>query len=152
MQNHLELEYSKTNSSIIVSSVELIAYFSQSGLHGELHFSNSKSNPKLVKVKAFLEATLQYSEQSWSWGLYNNPIDYSIVDPAERCKRDRVGRELISFDDKLGYLILPGNESSTWNDVDLNLSGEFYCGNWFFEFICLLFDLQVRMDFGVDQL
>lgn len=77
-------------------------------------------------MKAFLEATLQYSEQSWSWGLYNNPIDYSIVDPSERCKRDRVGRELVSFDDKLGYLILPGNESSTWNDVDLNLSGEFY--------------------------
>ncbi|KAL7017747.1 hypothetical protein ACKWTF_010504 [Chironomus riparius] len=107
-----------------VSSIELIAYFSQSGLHGELHFTNSITNPKLVKVKAFLEATLQYSEQSWSWGLYNNPIDYSIVDPVERCKRDRVGRELISFDDKLGYLILPGNESSTWNDVDLNLSGE----------------------------
>lgn len=78
-----------------------------------------------MKVKAFLEATLQYADQSWSWALHNNPIDYSIIEPSERCKREHVGLQLMSFDDKLGYLILPGNESATWNDVDIKLSGEF---------------------------
>lgn len=84
----------------------------------------STSNPKLVKVKAFLETTIQYPEQSWTWGVHQNPVDYSIIDPVERCDLDHVGPQIVSFDDVLGYLLMPGNESSIWDDVKLNLTGE----------------------------
>lgn len=102
----------------------MVSYFSQSGLHGEVHFMKSTSDPKLVKIKTFLEATIQYPEQSWSWGVHQNPIDYSIIDPVERCDQEHVGPQITSFDDLLGYLLLPGNESSVWDDVMLNLTGE----------------------------
>lgn len=84
----------------------------------------STSDPKLVKIKTFLEATIQYPEQSWSWGVHQNPIDYSIIDPVERCDLEHVGPQITGFDDLLGYLLLPGNESSVWDDVMLNLTGE----------------------------
>jgi hypothetical protein len=94
-------------------------------LHGEIHFAKSKNNEKLVDVKAFLETTIQYPEQSWTWGVHQNPVDYSIIDPVQRCDLDHVGPQIINFDDLLGFLLLPGNESSVWNDVKLNLTGEF---------------------------
>lgn len=107
-----------------VSGIELVSFFSQSGLHGEVLFTNSPNNPKLVKVKAFLETTIQYPEQSWTWGVHQNPVDYSIIDPVKRCNLDHVGPQIMSFDDVLGFLVLPGNESSVWDDVKLNLTGE----------------------------
>jgi hypothetical protein len=76
-------------------------------------------------VQTYLEATLQYAEQSWSWALHKNPIDYSITNGNDRCSDSNVGEQLLSFDDKLGYLFLPGNESSTWNDVELSLTGNY---------------------------
>ena len=107
-----------------VSGNELVSYFSQRGLHGEVHFTKSTNNPKLVKIKTFLETTIQYPEQSWTWAVHQNPIDYSIIDPDERCNFDHVGPQITSFDDILGYLFLPGNESSVWDDVTLNLTGK----------------------------
>lgn len=71
-----------------------------------------------MNVKALLETTLQYPEQVWSWALHENPIDYTIIDPNKRC--DAVGNQIFSFDEKFGYLTLPGNESSTWNDVEIS--------------------------------
>lgn len=59
-----------------------------------------------------------------SWGVHQNPIDYSIVDPVERCDLDHIGPQIINLDDVLGFLILPSNESSSWNDVKLNLTGK----------------------------
>lgn len=106
------------------TGIELVSFFSQSGLHGEVHFMKSTNNPKLVKVKAFLETTIQYPEQSWTWGVHQNPVDYSIIDPVERCDLDHVGPQIVSFDDVLGYLLMPGNESSVWEDAKLNLTGE----------------------------
>lgn len=108
----------------VATGIELVSFFSQSGLHGEVHFAQSASDPKLVTVKAFLETTIQYPEQSWTWGVHQNPVDYSIIDAVVRCDLDHVGPQILSFDDVLGYLQLPGNESSVWNDVKLNLSGE----------------------------
>lgn len=108
-----------------VAANELVSYFSQSGLHGEVHFTKSVKNPNLVRVKAYLEATIQYPEQSWSWGVHQNPVDYSIVDPVERCDLDHVGPQIISFDDEIGFLQLPGNESSAWDDLNMSLTGEF---------------------------
>lgn len=110
--------------SVAVSGIELVSFFSQSGLHGEVHFMKSLNSSKLVKVRSILEATIQYPEQSWSWAVHQNPVDYSIIDPVERCSLENVGERLINFDDHLGYLVLPGNESSVWDDVMLNLTGE----------------------------
>lgn len=109
---------------VSVSGIELVTLFSQSGLHGEIHFAKSKNNEKLVDVKAFLETTIQYPEQSWTWGVHQNPVDYSIIDPVQRCDLDHVGPQIINFDDLLGFLLLPGNESSIWSDMKLNLTGK----------------------------
>lgn len=84
----------------------------------------SSNNSNLVRVRSILETTIQYPEQSWTWGVHQNPVDYSIIDPVQRCSLENVGERLIDFDDLLGYLLLPGNESSTWDDVMLNLTGE----------------------------
>lgn len=84
----------------------------------------STNNLKLVKIKTFLETTLQFPEQQWSWSYHQNPVDYSIIDPDERCNLDHVGPQIMSFDDVLGYLYLPGNDSSVWDDVTLNLTGK----------------------------
>lgn len=102
--------------------IDLISYFSQNGLHGEIHFMQS-AEPNMVKVQAFLEATLQYPDQVWSWGVHSNPVDYSVVDPVERCDLNHVGPEVMSFDDDLGYLTLPGNESAVW-EAKYNLTGK----------------------------
>jgi hypothetical protein len=75
-------------------------------------------------VKAFLETTLQYPDQSWSWSLHQNPIDYRVIDPEVRCSPESVGEQVLSFDDKLGFLILPGNESSVWDEIEMSLTGE----------------------------
>ena len=107
-----------------VSCIDLVSYFSQSGLHGEVHFSKSKNDEKLINVRAFLETTIQYPEQSWTWGVHQNPIDYTIIDPVERCSLDNVGPQIINFDDLLGFLLFPGNESSVWDDVKLNVTGK----------------------------
>lgn len=121
---HRLIIFNFTQTKVEVSGLELIAIFSQSGLHGEVHFSDAHNYTK-VKIKSFFETTIQYPEQSWTWGVFENPIDYSVVDPEERCSKERVGSQLINLDDHLGFLILPGNESSTWNNIKVNLTGEF---------------------------
>lgn len=42
------------------------------------------------------------------------PVDYSDPEPRSRCAPSRLGGEVVNFDNALGYLTLPGNESSTW--------------------------------------
>ena len=108
----------------LASATQLYTYFSQSGLHGEIHFTNSKTNQKLVTIKTSLETTLQYPDQIWSWAVHEYPIDYSIIDPEKRCDPENVGNQIHSFDENLGFLTLPGNESSVWNDLELNLTGK----------------------------
>lgn len=150
--SQLRLIYSWLLYSVPVSAIELVSYFSQSGLHGEVHFAKSASNSKLVRVRSILEATIQYPEQSWTWGVHQNPVDYSIIDPVERCSLESVGEKLIDFDDLLGYLELPGNESSVWDDVMLSLTGEIVIGsvNWkqSKHLNCIL---QAIMDCGDDR-
>ncbi|XP_053680518.1 uncharacterized protein LOC128731419 [Anopheles nili] len=101
--------------------LNLVAHISQRGLHGEVSFS--QHNDRQVLITSELETTLQYPEQAWSWGVYQLPVDYTIVDPQERCQIARLGEQLWSFDDDLGYLMLPGNESTTWLN-DIALTGE----------------------------
>uniref|UniRef100_A0A182R615 Superoxide dismutase copper/zinc binding domain-containing protein n=1 Tax=Anopheles funestus TaxID=62324 RepID=A0A182R615_ANOFN len=101
--------------------LNLVAHISQRGLHGEISFA--QHNDRQVLITSELETTLQYPEQAWSWGIYQLPVDYTIVDPQERCQISRLGEQLWSFDDDLGYLMLPGNESTTWLN-DIALTGE----------------------------
>lgn len=89
-----------------------MAYISQHGLHGEIHFS--PGTDRLIEIQSSLETTLQYPEQVWSWGIHQLPIDYSETDSEKRCEPTRLGPQILNFDESLGYLTLPGNESVTW--------------------------------------
>lgn len=42
---------------------------------------------------------------------------------ARRCSAERLGAQLLSLDERLGQLQLPGNESAAWQRTDLALSG-----------------------------
>lgn len=80
-------------------------------MYGQFQFSQHTSNE--IVIKSELATTLQYPDQIWSWGVSEFPVDYSIVH-SRRCNDEQLGNQLINFDDSLGYLILPGNESTTW--------------------------------------
>ncbi|XP_064552755.1 uncharacterized protein Rsod [Drosophila montana] len=90
----------------------LIAYISQHGLHGEITFR--QADPQVVEIQANLEATLQYPDQVWSWAVRRFPVDYTNIEPDERCQLERLGGQIMSFDEELDYLVLPGNETASW--------------------------------------
>lgn len=97
-----------------------MAYISQHGLHGEIKFAPGIDN--LIEVESSLETTLQYPEQVWSWGIHQLPVDYSSTDGDARCDLERLGTQVLSFDDSLGFLTLPGNESVKWQ-TNISLTG-----------------------------
>lgn len=101
---------------------DLEALISQRGLHGEIHFKVDDENRNIVRIESKLETTLQYPNQVWSWGIYENPVDYTIVDPSTRCSLETAGRQIHEFDEELGYLILPGNETTVW-EKEFNITG-----------------------------
>lgn len=68
-----------------------------------------------MEIKSKLETTLQYPDQVWSWAIHELPIDYREIDGTRRCHPAIIGKKLIEFDNHLGFLQLPGNESSTWD-------------------------------------
>lgn len=109
-------------SFVVVNGVELAAYLSQNGLHGEIHFSQSADGA--VRIESSLETTLQHPDQIWSWNVHQMPVDYAETNSNRRCSAQNLGIQLISFDDSLGYLVLPGNESSTWN-ANIHLTGKY---------------------------
>lgn len=100
--------------------MRLVAYISQHGLHGEIHFR--QRNDTLLEIKSSLETTLQYPDQVWSWGVHQLPVDYAEPDPHRRCHLANLGTQIINFDNELGYLVLPGNETSVWN-AQFDLTG-----------------------------
>lgn len=97
----------------------MVAYLSQHGLHGEFSFSQYTSS--LIQIESSLETTLQYPDQVWSWGITQFPVDYTDVS-IDRCSEARLGKEVISFDKALGYLTLPGNDSTMWH-AEATLTG-----------------------------
>lgn len=107
----------------VAHAVHLIAYLSQHGLHGEISFRPHPDEPGKVRIQTTLEATLQYPDQSWNWALHQLPVDYSDMDAFRRCSDDRIGKQLINLDEKLGLLTMSGNESVQW-DTDFALSGK----------------------------
>lgn len=106
----------------LANAVQLIAYLSQHGLHGEISFKPIAGQPGKVRIQSDLQATLQYPDQTWSWALHQLPVDYSDVDATRRCANERLGKQLINLDETLGQLTMPGNESVEW-DTELALSG-----------------------------
>lgn len=67
-----------------------------------------------MEIQASLEATLQYPEQVWSWAVRRFPVDYTNIEADERCQLERLGAQVLSFDEELDYLVLPGNETARW--------------------------------------
>lgn len=104
-----------------VNCVRLVAYVSQHGLHGEFHFVQQNDNS--IEIKTNLETTLQYPDQIWSWSIYEMPVDYTEINPNRRCHPANFGKQIIEFDNHLGYLMLPGNESAVWT-VPSDISGK----------------------------
>lgn len=98
----------------LVYCVRLAAYFSQNGLHGEILFDENR-NENFIEIQSKLETTLQYPEQTWKWSIHEMPIDYTEINPNRRCHSSRIGKKLFEFNEYLGFLQLPGNESTTWN-------------------------------------
>lgn len=117
----VKTNYTIQNLIFAAEGVKLVAYISQYGLHGEMSFSQNTDTT--ILIESSLEATLQYPDQSWSWAIHQVPVDYTDVDPRQRCDESRLGKELVNFDDKLGYLTMPGNETSTW-EHELSLTGQ----------------------------
>lgn len=105
-----------------MNCVELVAYISQHGLHGEFHFTQQNDNS--FEIHSKLETTLQYPDQIYSWGIHELPVDYREVKPNRRCHPVSVGKRIIDFDEHLGYLQLPGNESTKW-EISAEFSGKF---------------------------
>lgn len=108
--------------SIAANCLQLIAHVSQNGLYGQFLFSQHTSTD--IQITAELATTLQYPDQIWSWGINEFPVDYSIVD-SNRCSNEQLGTQLINFDETLGYLTLPGNETSSWLSNNVTLTGKY---------------------------
>lgn len=98
-----------------------MAHISQHGLHGEIHFSPGAKNS--IEIESSLETTLQYPDQIWSWSVHKLPVDHSESDGGGRCDPSKLGEQILNFDDSLGFLTLPGNESVKWTG-DFALTGE----------------------------
>lgn len=131
MANNLSNAYLIFDYYFAVNCVRLVAYISQHGLHGEIYFTQQKNG--LVEIESSLETTLQYPDQIWNWGIHQLPTDYSEVNANSRCHFNNLGKQILSFDENLGYLILPGNESSKWNAA-VELTGEYTYNTCFSSF------------------
>lgn len=109
-------------------AIELVAYVSQHGLHGEFAFvadqSIDGSRPAAtLRIQTALQTTLQFPDQTWTWSLHQMPVDYTELDGDRRCADDRLGERLVAIDEQLGLLQMPGNESAVW-DTEYALTGE----------------------------
>ncbi|XP_037950401.1 uncharacterized protein LOC119681315 [Teleopsis dalmanni] len=116
LSNYISAIYLVIISSLALlnqgSAQHLIAYLSQHGLHGEITFR--QLNTTTVEIKANLETTLQYPYQVWSWGVRKFPVDYTDVNPTGRCELEKLGEQIVNFENDLEYLVLPGNETTSW--------------------------------------
>lgn len=106
---------------LTANGTDLVTYFSQNGLHGEFRFIERADGN--IEIRSSLETTLQFPEQAWEWSLHEMPIDYSDVNARRRCHATKIGTKIVDLTDHLDYILLPGNESSTWT-VPANVLGE----------------------------
>lgn len=96
----------------LANAIKLIAFLSQHGLHGEIRFSHLQNES--IQVQTSLETTLQYPNQVWSWAVHQLPVDFTDPNGDRRCRPATLGAQILSFDESLGHLTLPGNESATY--------------------------------------
>jgi hypothetical protein len=67
--------------------IQLTAYVSQSGLHGEVIFWQQPGNGSIVVVRTSLQAVDEQSQ--WSWMVKELPVFYSSIE--DRCTDDKLG-------------------------------------------------------------
>ncbi|XP_025833804.1 uncharacterized protein LOC108743229 [Agrilus planipennis] len=101
-----------------ITSLRLVTYISDNGLHGTIHFEKL---PEGVKLITNLNVTLEYPSQIWSWALTEFPTDYSQLE--NRCDFTKIGNEILNFDDIYGYLLVPENGTSEFVTKDLDIRG-----------------------------
>lgn len=99
-----------------IQGVVLRAYLSQHGLHGEIEFS--QKTEQVISIRTNLKPTLQYPDQIWHWGIREFPVDYSDISD-DRCSDFNLGKEIIILTEELGYLTLPGNESTEYESMNV---------------------------------
>lgn len=75
-----------------------------------------------MHIRSSLQTTLQFPDQTWSWSLHQLPVDYADMSAERRCSADRLGARLVAFDEQLGLLQLPGNQTTAWT-ADYALTG-----------------------------
>ncbi|KAJ9574059.1 hypothetical protein L9F63_008585 [Diploptera punctata] len=99
--------------------IQLTAYISSSGLHGQVSFEQQPSGG--VVVHAALQAVDEHSE--WSWVVRELPVVYTTVQ--DRCNHDKLGSVVVNLDQVLGKLQLPDNSSAelTAADGEILLTG-----------------------------
>lgn len=100
-----------------VFCLQLRAYFSEHGLHGEITFTQNAD--KSVTINSDLTTTLEYPNQVWTWSVTEFPVDYTNLEG--RC--NDLGKELTKIDDFLGYLILPENKTIDVTTTELQMTG-----------------------------
>lgn len=110
---------------LAVQGLELVALISQRGVSGQVKFRSLGSVDAPVTIVTELEETLQYPEQTFSWAIRSYPVDYSKVDPEQRCQlNDQVlGPEQFNFDEELGYLAIPENKTTRYTTSSITLTG-----------------------------
>lgn len=64
-----------------VSSLQLRAFVSSQGLHGEITFTQNAD--KSISLKTQLAPTLEYPSQVWTWSVVQFPVDYTNLE--NRC-------------------------------------------------------------------
>lgn len=76
----------------------------------------------MISIRTNLKTTLEFPDQVWHWEVREFPVDYSEIDN-DRCSDSNLGKDIINLTDELGYLSLPGNESTEYESEN-NLVGD----------------------------
>lgn len=86
----------------------MTAYFSQDGLHGNLAIKESEGR---ITVETHFKVFRNISEESWSWSIYEFPVNYENVNSDMRCNANQLGKKLYDLESIFGLLVLSDNET-----------------------------------------
>ncbi|XP_011497265.1 PREDICTED: uncharacterized protein LOC105361711 [Ceratosolen solmsi marchali] len=103
----------------IGNSIQLVAYISSGGLHGEIRFEPTNNG---IRICLALKPTLQYPDQHWLWFIKEFPVDYTTLE--NRCDNKYLGKSIIDLTKLVGPLEFPGNETTSIEMTKLNLASE----------------------------
>ncbi|PSN32762.1 hypothetical protein C0J52_15463 [Blattella germanica] len=91
----------------LCSGIQLTAYISESGLHGEVIFQQQSGNGSSIIIRTELQATDEQSQ--WTWTVRDLPVFYTDIE--NRCSDEKLGPVTLNLDEKFGPLELPTNGS-----------------------------------------